>query len=249
MTEYRPIQGRARMKAMTLLEVMLAVVICAGVLGGSMSFYHHALGTRDALEEKIRTIETTRRAMELMTSELRWATKYPFLNMGLEGQGGQMQFVSTRAPSGEMWIVAEEESARMPSGDLRIVGYRLGLTEDEETGEELITGLERTVQKSMTVRVADEEEEVESSVVGPNVGFVMFRYWQDGTWLDNWAGGDLPMAVEISLGFEPLDEGLEPEDYQGELLRRVVCVPQAAGRQRERHKRFKGEEGEGGIEP
>jgi hypothetical protein len=51
------------------------------------------------------------------------------------------------------------------------------------------------------------------------------RYWDGTGWQDSWTGGDLPGAVEISLGASPMMEEGQDAEYEGELFRRIVHLP------------------------
>jgi len=216
--------------ALTLIEVILAIALSAIVLGGAMAFYRHTLMARRTIEEQVRTTEATRRAMDLMTNELRTALAYPSLGIGIEGQWDRIQFVATSLPGPEAWDLSEREKVPIePSYDLRLVGYGLQVIKDEQTGELVTEGLTRTMQKVLTTKVAEEGTDVTSVLLSPYVKFVSFRYWQDGEWLDSWGGGDLPRAVEIVMGFQPLPEGVEVKDYPGRTLKRVVYLPGAGG--------------------
>lgn len=57
------------------------------------------------------------------------------------------------------------------------------------------------------------------------VRFARFRYWDGTEWLEAWDAPDLPPAVEVSLGFEPLPEGDLPDAYPYEVFRRVIVLP------------------------
>jgi hypothetical protein len=58
------------------------------------------------------------------------------------------------------------------------------------------------------------------------VGYLAFRYWIDGAWRVS-TGGDMPQAVEITLGVQPPKNETEAdvENYPHESFRRVVFVP------------------------
>ncbi len=57
-----------------------------------------------------------------------------------------------------------------------------------------------------------------------NIRYSRFRFWGGGAWQDNWSGESLPPAIEVSLGFEPLPEMTEPDDYPYEIFRRVIYL-------------------------
>lgn len=218
---------RARHLGMTLLEVVLAIALATGVIGGALGFYSHALDIRARLETEMRRIESQRSVMDMLTNELRRAMSIRFLNMGLEGDVQEMEFpCATLGDYRRIWEpLGSTEDPVSPEYDVPVVGYRLRIVEDEETGEEVVVGLERTFQKLPTVQAAEEEEEIESKLLSELIRFVGFRYWRGGIWLGSWSGGDLPQAVEITVGSEPLPEGTEIEDYPYPVFRRVVYLP------------------------
>ena len=217
---------RSTRGGMTLLEVVLAVTISVGLMGSVLGFYHHALDVRESLERKIQAVESTRRAMERITDELRSAIGDPTIGIGLEGLADELTFVCVNLPGPGTWAIRTgDEEPVPPSHDLAIVGYRLRIEEEDQSGETVVAGLERTVQRILTMRVTEEEQDIGTSLLGPDIAFVGFRYWDDGTWVETWSGSDLPRAIEITLGTEPLDEGDDPEEYQYEVFRRVVYLP------------------------
>jgi len=79
----------------------------------------------------------------------------------------------------------------------------------------------------VSAQAAEEGEEIQGALIAPQFKFVSFGYWDNeaGEWLPSWEGGDLPLAVEVLLGAEPLPEDLEPQEYPFETFRRVVYVP------------------------
>ena len=73
----------------------------------------------------------------------------------------------------------------------------------------------------------EEGEGIVVAFVTPHVKFLRLQYWDGGAWVPQWRQ-KLPAAVEITLGFEPLPEGTEAEEYPYETFRRVVAIPAAA---------------------
>jgi len=234
---------------MTLIEVVLALALSAGLMGAALAFYNRAVAVRTGLEDRIRIIEGERMIMERITNELRGAMTYPFLGMGMEGGAEEIRFINPTLPGPAVWAVRKSTDEPVaPQQDLQIVEYRLRGHEDEETGQWVIDGLERTRQKiisALTVEgppdersdSTDPDEEswdrnVESALLCGGIKFLAFRYFQDGIWLESWAGGDLPVAVEITMGLEPLPEDTPPEEYPYPVFRRVVYLPGAGGARR-----------------
>jgi hypothetical protein len=139
-----------------------------------------------------------------------------------------MQFMVAGLPGQSVWATDEtSDRPAAPQQDMRIVGYRLRLSEDPDTGLPTIDGVERTEHTVIVATTVEEGVDVTSTLIGPSFKFLSLRYWdgQSGQWLTSWDGGDAPMAVEIVIGIEPLPEGTEPVDYPFEKFRRVVYVP------------------------
>ena len=218
-------------RGFTLLEVILAVGLTMGIVLAALAFYQQVISTRQAFGDRLGAVEVTagrRVLMERMTDELRSAIVYPFLQMGLTGGATGMQFMVAGLPGQGVWA-ADEIASRPaePQQDMRIVGYRLRQSEDPDTGQPIIEGIERTEQVVIAAATVEEGVDVTSMLMAPSFKFLSLRYWdgQSGQWLTSWDGGDAPMAVEIVIGIEPLPEGVEPVDYPFETFRRVVYVP------------------------
>jgi type II secretory pathway component PulJ len=217
---------------MTLLEVVLAVALTIGLMMSVMAFYRHVIDVREQLTgefHQAQRVSARRAVMDRLTDELRSAMVFPFLQLGLSGQAMEVQFVTAGVPSAAVWAVTNiTEQAPERESDLRIVGYRLRVIEDAN-GQEVIEGLERTEQKTLAAEVIEEGEQIQSTLIAPQFKFVSFRYWdnQSSEWMTSWGGGagNLPMAVEIVIGAEPLPQDMAPEDYPYATFRRVVYVP------------------------
>ena len=219
-------------RGMTLLEVILALTLSVGLVGSALGFYRYAVDVRRGIEAEMRRIEGGRMVMELITNELRSATVYKYLAMGVEGQADKIQFVSTAVPGSSVWLPRDQadqgtDSSIVPEHDLRIVGYGLQAGKDQATGAPTVQGLQRTCQKNITARVVEADRDIEVRLLSQDIKFINFRYWQDGQWLPAWTGGDLPGAVEITLGADPLPEGVGAADYPFDVLRRVVYLPES----------------------
>ncbi len=218
-------------RAFTLVEVILAVSLTMGLVMAALAFYQQIISTRQAFADRLGTVEVTatrRAVMERMTGELRSAIVYPFLQMGLTGDSEGMRFMVASLPGQDVW--ADEDISDLPSvpqHDVRIVGYRLRHSEDPNTGDEIIEGIERTEQTVITAEIAEEDIDIAATLIAPSFQFLSLRYWdnQSGDWLETWDGGDVPLAVEIVIGIEPLPENTEPAEYPFETFRRVVYVP------------------------
>jgi len=227
-----------RRTGLTLIEIVLAITLTVGLMTAALSFYQHVADVRADFGGQLKAVRLTaarRAVMDRITDELRGAMVYQFLQFGLAGGPDNVQFMTAAVPGPSVWAVENilDEPAR-PEHDVQIVGYRLRIVEDAN-GDEVIAGLARIHQNIVAAETAEEGEGILSSLIAPQFKFVSFRYWdaEVGEWIDSWDSGELPLAVEVVLGVEPLPEDLEPIDYPFETFRRVVHVPggaQASGR-------------------
>ena len=212
----------------TLLEIVLAVALALALVAAMLTFYQQAVQVRASLNDEINKTSAERAVMNLLTAELRSARICRQIGLGLEGSLDQMRLVNTCLPGAMAWVVTTTtETPPAAERDIQVVGWRLRIVEDED-GQLVIVGIERTCQKNVTARVAEEGKEIQTLLVSPRFKFIRFRYWDGNAWLETWGGGDLPGAVEIVLGEEPLPEGASPMDYPYLIFRRVVYVPAGA---------------------
>lgn len=216
--------------AFTLLEVTLAATLALVLLVAMLTFYQQSAEVRAAVTEEADRLTAERAVMGLMTRELRAAFVYRYLGQGMDGAVGSATFTTVAVPSGSAWVPrkATEDAAIEPERDVRLVSYRLRIIEDEQ-GEPYVEGIERTCQRTLTAQVAEEGEgqEIETTLLTPYFKFLRLGYWDGSAWAESWSGDDLPQAVEIVLGAEPLPERVEPAEYPYPTFRRVVFVPSA----------------------
>ena len=212
----------------TLLEIVLAVALALALVAAMLTFYQQAAQVRASLSQEVDKTAAERAVMGLLTSELRCARPCREIGMGMEGALDQLRMVTTCLPGATAWVVTTATETPPPAErDIQIVGWRLRIVEDED-GQLVIVGIERTCQKNITARVAEEGKEIQTLLVTPRFKFIRFRYWDGNAWQESWSGGDLPGGVEIVLGEEPLPDGVEPMDYPYPVFRRVVYVPSGA---------------------
>ncbi|MFO8014435.1 MAG: hypothetical protein R6X20_14145 [Phycisphaerae bacterium] len=231
----------------TLLEVVLAVGLTLAILVGLFRFYGHTTRVKTMVTAEVERVSAVRAVMQLLTRELRSAHVVRFLGQGLDGGSGRVRLATATLPSGAVWIEQgmTETSPLPPQHDVRLVGYRLRYVETEE-GDLVVAGLERTCQTLLTARETEEGRQIDVALLTPHVRFLRLRYWDGAAWTESWQAGDLPAAVEIVLGFEPLPEDVEPAEYPYATYRRVVAIPGAA-RAREGTV-IRGLEGPGGMD-
>jgi len=233
-----------RRSGLTLLEVVLAISLVLAMMGAVYAFYFYAMDVRKAVGDHAREACAERLIMDRTSAELRAARSFRFLQIGMVGRGDEMQFITARVPSPAVWVTPEPgEDPVPPEHDLQLVGYRLRIPKDDqgvalrdEEGNIIIEGLERTCQKVLTAPRVEEGEtfqevqQVEVSLLSPHIKFLNLSYWTGDAWTGGWQGGDLPVAVRITMGTDPLGEEMDVEEYleTHETFERVVYLPAAA---------------------
>jgi hypothetical protein len=224
---------------------MLAVTLALALMVAMLTFYKQASDIRASVTDVAETVGAERAIMGLATGELRSAMVCRDAGLALEGSLTQVRFAAAMLPGPAAWAVTSATEAPPPAErDVQLIGYRLRWAEDED-GVPFVVGIERTVQKNLTAPVVEEGKEIQLELLTPKLRFIRFRFWDGNAWIESWGGGDLPGAVEIVMGVEPLPEGVEPLDYPYETFRRVVFVP--AGIKTQGGTVVRGLGGEGGL--
>lgn len=238
---------RHRTHAFTLMEIILALTLSMGLIASVFAFYRRTAEIRDHLTHEMQKVDGQRAAMDRLTGEFQGAIVYPFLGIGLEGTGDTVTFVNPVLVGPQAWDTWTENDPTAepvrPRQDLQMIGYRLRASRD---GDDIVRveGLERTSQTTLLAQMGDsadkvtrtivsngqvtdveEGPEVEAVLVSSAVKFFAIRYWDGSAWQTAWGGGDLPLGVEITMGTEPLPEGVAAQDYPYEVSRRVVFLP------------------------
>ena len=230
MRRHRPNTG------LTLLEVIISISLTIMLCGAVYSLHYYALIKREDRRAANDVVFAQRRILDLLANEVQSAMVYPMLSVGMTGQPDQISFMQHVVPPNSVFyepsategpsIVSgvEADSAYQPQHDVQLVGFRLNEYEDED-GELQIGGLERTCQRTLAAQVAEEGQNIEVSFLTKHVKFLNLTYFDGRQWIDTWNSGDLPLAVRIEIGAEPLDEEMTPEEYPHETAWRVVMIP------------------------
>ncbi|RME93534.1 MAG: hypothetical protein D6766_08020 [Verrucomicrobia bacterium] len=228
----RPAGGEA---GFTLVEVVLAVGIAAGLLGVVLFFHHQAERFRSGVLTELERLGAVRQVMQRLTVEL--GCLAPEAG-ALRGDAAELEFVFAQ---GGGW-------ARGEAG-LRRVRYALPPAEDPEapppslrrtetpvvldSGSGETAGIETPADAADGVVTFSELLEAgrTNAPIEPGVSVLdgvrrfQLRYWDGSQWAESWAGGEPPLAVEVTLGFDPPAEGETAEDTpEGEVFRRLIPV-------------------------
>jgi len=231
----RPNRNRRAGAGFTLLEVVLAIGLIVGLMGSAIWFTRHMSNARDKINTKAQEIVSRRSLMQRMTRELRCAMSMPRLGLGIAGEADYMAFVTTTVPGRSVWVDRNVlDQPVPPETDIQLITYRQAIREDED-GEEYVVGIERTCQKLLDAPEAEEGENIQVALLTDKLKYLRFAYYDGEEWTRTWtADRGLPLAVEITLGDEPVyedeltameSEDEEIEEYLGQASKRMIHLP------------------------
>ena len=223
-----PSPRRRVIAAFTLIEVLLAVGITAGLLLVVLYFHHQTAALRVGLLEESARLTAARQLMGRLSREL--ACMAP-AEGAFRGDSRSIEFSWHRQPS----------SSGDPSGIglEKVTRLRYESRVDEES--RMTSALSRRATDSEIAAPSDVEAESGSvyalldsmsesantpagAVTYGAIRFARFRFWDGTEWAEAWEASDPPHGVEVILGFYPADEDVTSEDYPDEMFRRLIPV-------------------------
>jgi len=218
----------------TLVEVLLAVGIIAGLLVVVLFFYQQAAQLRTELLLDAERSSAARLLMERLTAELRTARTHTFYEVPLVGSSTHLQFIAVDLPSPSFWAGEQFGRVSHPESDLKLVSYgtELSLEDTNVLGlsrsEAPLVDLRTVVPDTAVVLPGAATNKSDSVLITEAFRFIRFRYWDGYDWVDSWSETFLPSGVEVTLGSEPMPTELEGEEYPYEVFRRVIYLPGSA---------------------
>ena len=229
----------------TLIEVVLAIVIAVGLLTGVLVFYRQASVLREEILRKADALSAVRLVMDRISSELRTVPPATPGTPILVGDSRSMRILHTSVPSKTPWRGGLLGRAAIAEADWVEVAYRWS----NDTNQPGVFRLERAHTASAPVST-NLPTEIEAPTAGGTntispsggvmlseaIGYLRFRYWDGSRWLGGWDKAEPPVAVEVSLGLDAIEEDAfdetattteEPAEYPFEVFRRVIALPAA----------------------
>jgi hypothetical protein len=219
-------------RAITLLELLLAIGLIALVMMVMFTFYDVTLRERDRGTRMVTDGSLARRTALKLADEVRSASG--FLGNGDPGVWGTERFLSIQTavlPEKDHFIPRAVTDNPPPARcDIRQVQYYLAYDYDENheypdgTVGPRPLGLARREIKTLNQTVLDEArpDSVELDLFAPELKYFRIRYFDGVDWIDRWdlRGGfgglanSLPQAVELTLGY---DEMPPPDEQELDL--------------------------------
>ena len=210
------------MKAFTLIEMLLAVAICAIVLVAINGVFATAVRLRDKTSEAVEEALPVSRAMEMMVRDLK-GTVGPggFLagdfRCGAQAMGATMGLSGEAGSAGlDFFTSTGALSDKAPWGDIQEVFYELKApTDRNQTGMELVRCVNRNLLATTT-----QTPEIQSLL--SNVQTLQFDCYDGTQWRDTWdtsAGNtNLPVAVRIRIQLAAKQGDSSPNQQPLEML-------------------------------
>lgn len=229
--------------AFTLLEVLLAVGLVAGLLVVALFYHQQAEVFRTGLLDELNRVTVVRQLLNRLTMELTCLAPEAG---ALRGSASDLQFAFAGVGAGD---AARGRAA----GGLRQARYQLPVSEDPEAPPPALRRTERPLDPPPVAGTAEAEgattaafgegitfkyllaeaaADPEAPAPEPpgseslrEVQFLNLRYFDGTDWTESWENPDPPLGIEVTLGFEPPKEGALPEDYAAEVFRRIIALP------------------------
>jgi prepilin-type N-terminal cleavage/methylation domain-containing protein len=138
-----------RRQGFTLVEILLALGLVAILCGMMFGLYRSCADSRTVVRKELEELRIIRTVMNQIARDLSSAVALKQLNIGMDGSPDAAEWVCVGLPARRAWAEAAlGEERPTPEADLRMIGYRLRL--DETTGEPLVVGIERTLERLVT---------------------------------------------------------------------------------------------------
>ncbi len=196
----------------TLIEVILALAVCAIVLVIIGSFFGGALHLQESVNKNLEQAMPMERALNVMRKDLKNAVAPggllagPLQSGSAEGGVGANDGIQIYTTTGLM-------TQNAPWGEIQKVTYGLQAPTDNTTnnGKDLV----RTVTRNLLTTAAEDDDE---QFLASGVESLAFSYFDGNNWLDSWddtTETNLPIAVKVNVQMAPLTlDAVRPEPIQ-----------------------------------
>lgn len=233
-----------RRRGFTLIEVLLAIVIVAGLLGVVLFFYQQASSLRAELLQEADRISAARLLMDRLTTELRVARTHSYFSTPLLGDASSIQFITVGLPAASAWAGDSLGRASRPETDLKYVRYTAEQSGDGTNvigiarSEEPLVEFQTAIDTSTIVSTTTSTNRTRATLLTDQLHALRFRYWNGTAWQDSWNETRLPAAVEVTVareaiaeetqeaeGFGAMAEAFGSPEPTEDVFRRVIYLP------------------------
>lgn len=192
--------------AFTLIEVLLALMICAIVLVVISSVFAGALHLQQQASESVDHTLPIERAMNLLRRDLKNAIA-PGSVLAGPLQSGSLEGGVDASDGIQIYTTTGLLSPNEPWGDIQKVTYGLqDSTDGNSTGKQLVRSVTRNL---LSTGMEDEDDQF----LADGVQSLTFSYFDGTDWLDTWddtVETNLPMAVRVSIQLASKDPNQTP---------------------------------------
>ncbi|TWT40317.1 hypothetical protein RAS1_40250 [Phycisphaerae bacterium RAS1] len=208
--------ARTRRRALTLLEVIIAVSIMSFLLTALLLFFKQSGEIRSEAARMADRTQVARQVLERIATEIRGClgterTGFP-VEQRLVGDRRKISFLTTGLPAKSSYRFMQPSEEPPPGAhDLREVAYELWVNDKTPTaeGNPTVGGIIRTEKKTLNQFIVDEEDPqaVRTDLWSAELGFLEFRFFDGVQWDTKWditEGNSLPQLVMVTVGFKPL---------------------------------------------
>jgi len=226
----RDVSSRSRRRAVTLLEVMLALALITLISGLMFTFYDASLRSRDWGTRQMGDNQLARVIGMKIGEEIRSAVGPDWgVGAGISGKKDQITIQTVALTDKNLFYPRSIKDAPVqPEYDLREIQYYLAYDEEETheypdgTQAWAPLGLVRREKRNrfQTVVIENKAEMVDLDLLAPEMKYLRFRYFDGVDWWEDWQMGGqssgqgrgqaLPVAVEVTVGYSEIP----PEEEQ-----------------------------------
>ncbi len=214
---------RARRRALTLLEVVIAITLIVLLLGSILTFFWQSIEIRRQAVASADRTEIARQMLDRLSKELRGCVGLDQIGFPVEqrlvGDRRSVTFLTTVLPAKSQYdFYRESEDLPPAQHDLTLVTYKLWVDPQQttESGDPIVGGILRTEKKTLNQYVVNEDDplDVRNDLWSHELGYLEFRYYDGIEWDTKWdvtEGNSLPQLIQIAVGFNSITK-VELED-------------------------------------
>lgn len=211
-----PRRSSAGRRALTLLELIIALSLMVVILAVSFTFFWQVMEARSSAAAAADRTQIARQVLTRIERELRGcvgAEQIGFpVEQRLKGDRRSITFLTTALPDESDYEIRGPSDKPPPAAhDLREIGYSLWVDTENTTaeGEPLVGGIVRTEKRTLNQFVVEEDDplSVRNDLWSHELAYLEFRYFDGVEWDTAWditEGNSLPQLVQVTVGFDPI---------------------------------------------